>query len=117
MPALPFRSLLKLTRRITKDGMVSVDGNLYSVPDGTRKRAVEVHVLAQEIRILEAGRPIAVHPVLTGRGRRAVLAGHRQATRSADPTDGRIVPPGEPVWQRPLDVYDQVAQALAGRSS
>ena len=117
LPALPFRSLLKLERRITKDGMVSVDGNLYSVPDGTRKRAVEVHVLAQEIRILEAGRPIAVHPVLTGRGRRAVLAGHRQATRSAVPTDGRIVPPGEPVWQRPLDVYDQVAQALAGRSS
>ena len=117
LPAIPFRALLKLERRITKDGMVSVDGNLYSVPDGTRKRAVEVHVLAQEIRILEAGRPIAVHPVLSGRGRRAVLAGHRQATRSAVPTDGRIVPPGEPVWQRPLDVYDQVAQALAGRSS
>jgi hypothetical protein len=26
--------------------MVSVDGNLYSVPDTTRRRAVEVHSLA-----------------------------------------------------------------------
>ena len=56
LPAWPFRSLLKLERRITKDGMVSVDGNLYSVPDGTQKRAVEVQIPADEIRILEAGR-------------------------------------------------------------
>lgn len=117
LPALPFRSLLKLERRITKDGMVSIDGNLYSVPDGTRKRSVEVHVLAHEIRILEAGRVIAIHPVLSGRGRRAVLAGHRQANRGLDTPNKRILSSGEPVWQRPLDIYDQVAQALAGRSA
>ena len=33
--------------------MVSVGGNLYSVPDYTRRRIVEVHTLAHEIRILE----------------------------------------------------------------
>ena len=117
LPALPFRSLLKIERRITKDGMVSVDGNFYSVPDGTRKRSVEVHVLAQELRILEAGRTIAIHPVLSGRGRRAVLAGHRQAIRSTDPAGKRILSPGELVWQRPLEVYDRIAQALAGSTS
>ena len=117
LPALAFRSLLKLERRITKDGMVSIDGNLYSVPDGTRKRSVEVHVLAQEIRILEAGRVIAIHSVLSGRGRRAVLAGHRQAIQGLEAPGKRILSSGEPVWQRPLDIYDQIAQALAGRSA
>jgi transposase len=118
LPVHPFRSVLKLERRITKDGMVSVGGNLYSVPDGTRKRVVEVQVLAGEIRILEAGRLIAVHPVLAGRGGRSLLPGHRHARHaegSRDGNDGRVLRPGEAVWQRPLDVYDHVAQALARR--
>ena len=34
----PFRSVLKLERRVSHEGMVSVGGNLYSVPDATRKR-------------------------------------------------------------------------------
>ena len=68
LPAFPFRALLALERRITKDGMVSLDGNLYSVPDGTRKRVVEIQVLPGEIRILENGRPIAAHAPLSGRG-------------------------------------------------
>jgi transposase len=119
LPVHPFRSVLKLERRITKDGMVSVDGNLYSVPDGTRKRAVEVQVLAGEIRILEAGRLIAVHRVLAGRGGRSLLPGHRQAGKSEGSRaghDARLPWPGEAIWQRPLDVYDQVAQALARRT-
>jgi transposase len=119
LPGLPFRSVLKLERRITKDGMVSLGGNLYSVPDGTRRRPVEVQVLASEIRILEAGRLIAVHPVLAGRGGRSLVPGHRQASKARGQETGTaaglILRPGEAVWQRPLDVYDQVAQALAGR--
>ncbi len=35
-------------------------------------------MLASEIRILEAGRLIAVHPVLAGRGRRSLLPSHRR---------------------------------------
>src|SRR4029450_13837229 len=34
LPLLPFRSLLKLERRVSHEGMVSVGGNLYSGPDG-----------------------------------------------------------------------------------
>jgi transposase len=37
LPAGPFQAVLRLERRITRDGMVSVDGNLYSVPDTTRR--------------------------------------------------------------------------------
>ena len=77
LPAGPFQAVLRLERRITRDGMVSVDGNLYSVPNSARRRTVEVHNTAHEVRILEAGHVIAVHPVLDGRGQRRILAGHR----------------------------------------
>ncbi len=41
--------------------MVSVGGNFYSVPDTTRRRTVEVHTLADEVRIFEDGTLIAAH--------------------------------------------------------
>jgi hypothetical protein len=47
LPLAPFRSVLKLERRVSHEGMVSVGGNLYSVPDATRKRVVEVPYLRQ----------------------------------------------------------------------
>src|ERR1700739_1397268 len=67
---------------IRYEGMVSVGGNLYSVPDATRKRVVEVHTLANEVRIFEDGALIAAHPVLEGRHQRRVAPGHRKAVTS-----------------------------------
>ena len=125
LPAFPFRALLALERRITKDGMVSLDGNLYSVPDGTRKRVVEVQVLPGEIRILEDGRQIAVHAPLSGRGQRSLLKGHRAAQRNGAQGFGKGVTasaggdgtiPEAGLQQRSLEVYDQVAEALAGQA-
>ncbi len=55
LPLAPSGSVLKLERRVSHEGMVSVGGNLYSVPDATRKRVVEVHTLANEVRIFEDG--------------------------------------------------------------
>ena len=78
LPAGPFQAVLRLERRVTRDGMVSVGGNLCSVPDCTRKRAVEVHTLTREVHIFEEGRQIAAHPVLEGRGQRLIAGGHRQ---------------------------------------
>ena len=72
LPLAPFRSVLKLERRVSHEGMVSVAGNLYSVPDATRKRIVEVHTLANEVQIFEDGALIATHPVLEGRKQRRV---------------------------------------------
>ena len=37
-PAIPYSAVLTVERRISREGMVSVGGNLYSVPDTTRKR-------------------------------------------------------------------------------
>jgi hypothetical protein len=117
LPLAPFRSVLRLERRISRDGMVGVGGNLYSVPDATRRRAVEVHTLADEVRIFEDGVPIATHPVLEGRHRRRVAPGHR--TGGLGPrhrtADGGVVlgRAGDTVARRPLEFYDAVARRLA----
>jgi hypothetical protein len=118
LPAGPFTAVLRLERRVTREGMVSVGGNLYSVPDCTRKRAVEVHTLAEEVRIFEAGRLIASHPVLDGRGQRRIAEGHRQQPPPANSTTPRSRPPaptrpGEVVGRRPLAFYDAVGRRLA----
>ena len=117
LPAGPFQAVLRLERRITKDGMISVDGNLYSVPDTTRRRPVEVHSTADEVRILEAGTVIAVHPVIKGRGQRRILAGHRTTPPPANSQTTRQAPPpgrsGDVVALRPLAFYDAVGKRLA----
>jgi transposase len=117
LPAGPFQAVLRLERRISHEGMVSVDGNLYSVPDTTRRRAVEVHSLAHEIRIFETGRLIAVHRVLEGRGRRCIAAGHRTLPPPVNSRTPRRGPPanrrGETVAPRDLAFYDAVGRRLA----
>ncbi|NEU15194.1 transposase, partial [Methylobacterium sp. BTF04] len=49
LPGMPFEALLKLERRVSHDGLASIGGNYYSVPDRTR-RVVEVHQLPDAIR-------------------------------------------------------------------
>ena len=122
LPAGAFQAILRLERRITRDGMVSVDGNLYSVPNSARRRTVEVHNTANEVRILEAGHIIAVHPVLDGRGQRRILVGHRSlpppanshTPRNGAPGDARS---GEVVALRPLAFYDAVGRRLAANGA
>ena len=121
LPLAPFRAVLRLERRISRDGMVSVGGNFYSVPDATRRRMVEVHTLAQEIRIFEDGELIAAHPVLEGRHQRRVAPGHRRGTawgdsgrRRSGPDGGATIGrTGDVVAQRSLEFYDAVARRLA----
>jgi hypothetical protein len=123
LPAGPFQAVLRLDRRITREGMVSVNGNLYSVPELTRKRAVEVQVLAGEVRIYEGDVLIAAHPVLEGSGRRQIAAGHRHLpppANSETPRSGSPAPPpvgrlGDAVSRRPLAFYEAVGRRLAGR--
>ena len=120
LPQIPYRAVLRLQRRISRDGLVSVDGNRYSVPDTTRHRVVEVHSLLQEIQIFEAGQLIAVHAPCEGRGHIVIAAGHRRFPPPGNAKVRRMgaeVPPllrpGEHILARPLDVYDHVAAALA----
>src|SRR5262244_1683505 len=115
LPLLPFRSLLKLERRVSHEGMVSIGGNLYSVPDATRKRIVEVHTLANEVQIFEGGTLIAVHPVLEGHNQRRIAPGHRKMPRLTDRRRDEpimIVRTGDTVATRPLDFYQAVGQRM-----
>src|SRR5918998_5823302 len=116
LPLAPFRSVLRLERRISREGMISVGGNFYSVPDATRRRVVEVHSLADEIRIFEDGELIAAHPILEGRHQRRVAPGHRTGSpcvrrRAAEAAPVRRT--GDVVAQRSLEFYDAVARHLA----
>jgi len=94
--------------------MVSVGGNYYSVPDATRRRVVEVHSLADEIRIFEDERLIARHPVLEGRRQRSLLDGHRRQRRRNDDVPLPHGFTGQQVVSRSLDIYAAIGQQLAG---
>jgi transposase len=107
-PAIPYSAVLTVERRVSHEGMVSVGGNLYSVPDATRKRVVEVQNHPKEVRIFEDGVLIAAHPLLEGRNQRRVDPTHRKAP-PARPAE----PPASGVGRRPLAFYDAVGRRLA----
>lgn len=120
LPAGPFNAVLRLERRISHEGMISVGGNLYSVPDGTRRRPVEVQLTAAEVHILEDGRLVATHPVLEGRGRRRIAEGHRTLPpthNSATPRAGATPPSAPPAAAgaapRSLAIYEAIGRRLA----
>lgn len=119
LPAVPYRAVLAIERRVSRDGMVSVGGNEYSVPDGIRVRVVEVHTLIDELQIFADGSLVAVHALARGRGQRIVAPGHRRwppprtRRRATLPSRAPLGRPGESVACRSLQVYAAVGQQLA----
>ena len=117
LPLLPYRAVLRLERRISQEGMVSVGGNAYSVPDTARRRVLEVHSLVDEIRILEAGVLIASHVPLQGRHQQRIDPAHRRPRqRSGSPpaqAPAALGRAGDAVARRSLDFYDALGQVLA----
>lgn len=118
LPLRPYDAVLTVERRVSHEGMVSVGGNLYSVPDTVRKRVLQVQHHPMEIRIYEAGELVARHPILEGKRQRLVDPGHRRSppVRSKALTASSHTPPnqtGHGVAPRPLAFYDLVGQRLA----
>jgi len=113
LPAGAFNGVIRLERRVSHEGLVSVGGNYYSVPDRTRKRVLDVHSMAHEIRIYEDGDLLAVHPVLEGRRRISLLPGHRRASHRHHTQQHNATVSTPSVARRPLSFYDQVAKRLA----
>ena len=105
--------MLTIERRVSKEGVISVGGNYYSVPDTTRRRTLEVQHHVTELRIFEDGAEIARHPVIQGKNRRRIDPAHRKAPPA------RVAKPKTPVGvqRRPLDFYEAVGQRLAGAAS
>jgi transposase len=114
LPGGRFDAVLRVERRLSHEGCVSVGGNYYSVPDGTRARVLEVETTADQVRIHEDGKLIAVHALLHGRKQRSVLPGHRQVARGRARGDkpGLRLLPGHAVATRSLGVYEQIARHL-----
>ena len=113
LPVIPYSAVLTIERRVSKEGVISVGGNYYSVPDTTRRRTLEVQHHVTELRIFEDGVEIARHPMIEGKNRCRVDPAHRKVplVRAPKPT----APIG--VQRRPLDFYEAVGQRLAGAAS
>lgn len=120
LPMTAFNDVLSMERRVTRDGMVSVDGNLYSVPDGIKTRQVQVERTATELRILDGLTLLAVHPLQLGKRQRQVIKGHRSernahtARSVAHPVNTVHARTGDVIEQRTLDVYAAIGATLAG---
>ena len=122
LPRAPYRSVLRLERRASHEGMVSVGGNLYSVPDTTRRRVFDVHVLADEIRIFEDGELVASHLPLEGRGEKRLDLAHRKPggfsrRRTPNSEPATLTRAGDHAPRRSLDFYAAVGRRLAARGA
>ncbi len=121
LPSAPYRAVLKLERRLSHEGMVSVGGNLYSVPDTARRRVLEVHCCVDEIRVFEDGVLIASHAPVPGRGETRIDPAHRRPSqrprRAGDETQVVVRGAGDVVARRSLDFYDALGRVLAVKGS
>jgi hypothetical protein len=109
----PFISARDLLRRVGTDCAIEVDGNAYSVPWRLIGERVRVTVGGGSVRVLYAGREVAVHAELKGRHGRVTndshLAGiagsHGTAVRLTATSDGGLAP-SSPTLLRPLAEYE-----------
>ena len=118
LPLAPYQEVLRLERRVSHEGMICVGGNLYSVPDTTRRRVLDVHVLADSIRIFEDGALVATHAPLEGSGEKRLDPAHRKIPSPPRRRQGDADPPlilraGDRVARRSLDFYEAVGRRLA----
>lgn len=112
LPAIPYNAVLTVERRVSHEGMVSVAGNYYSVPDTTRKRVLEVQNHPHEVCIFEDGVLVASHPVLSGKNQRRVDPAHRKA-----PPQRPQPAPSPGIARRSLDFYGAVGERMAAQGA
>jgi len=119
LPMGDFNDVLSMERRTTKDGMVSVDGNLYSVPNGIGRKPLQIERTATELRILDGQQLLAIHPLILGKNQRQVIPGHRSSSPIVTPVfqasanDQTVERAGDSVACRALDEYERIGACLA----
>lgn len=109
----PFISARDLLRRVGADCAIEVDGNAYSVPWRLIGERVRVTVGGDAVRVLHAGREVAVHTELKGRHGRVTddrhlvgIAGAQgRAVRVATVHDVGLAQ-SSPLLLRPLAEYE-----------
>lgn len=109
----PFTTARDLVRRVGTDCAVEVDGNAYSAPWRLIGERVQVMVEAGTLRVLHAGREVAVHAELRGRHGRSMQDAHLTGVAWADGRPVRVARPEDdgavPALLRPLAEYEAVA--------
>ncbi|GLR77722.1 hypothetical protein GCM10007856_03900 [Azospirillum oryzae] len=112
----PFTMARDLVRRVGTDRAVEVDGNAYSVPWRLIGERVRVMLEAGTLRVLHAGREVAVHAELKGRHGRSMQDVHLAGVAGADGRPVRVARPEDggavaavPALLRPLAEYEAVA--------
>jgi transposase len=117
LPLAPYRAVLKLERRVSHDGMISVGGNAYSVPETARRWVLDVHCLIDEVQIFEDGVLIARHALLPGHGQSCIDPTHRkplQRSRIVIDNPAMVVRgAGDVVARRSLEFYDALGRVMA----
>jgi transposase len=115
----PFMSARDLLRRVGADCAIEVDGNAYSVPWRLIGERVRVMVSANLVRVLHAGREIALHAELKGRHGRATddrhlagVAGTKDKSVCVAVAAQAAAPEMQPTLLRPLAEYEA---AVGGR--
>ena len=71
-----FQALRELTRKVQADCAIEVDGNAYSVPWRLIGEQVRVTLTGAELRVVHAGREVAIHARHDGRRQRVVDGAH-----------------------------------------
>jgi transposase len=104
----PFRTIRELIRKVQSDCVVEVDANAYSVPWRLIGESVAVEIADNRVRILHAGRQVAIHEQLAGRRGRRIDSQHFAGVAGAA---GKIMTRSEPqaTLLRPLEEYAEVA--------
>lgn len=109
----PFVSARDLLRRVGADCAIELDGNAYSVPWRLIGEQVRVTVGGGSVRVLHAGREVAVHFELKGRHGRVTDDSHLAGIAGAQGRPVRVasgsgvsVEPSPPMLLRPLAEYE-----------
>lgn len=109
----PFINARDLLRRVGADCAIEVDGNAYSVPWRLIGERVRVTVGGDLVRVLHAGREVAVHAELKGRHGRITDDSHLSGIVGAQGRPVRIaavsdvgIAQSPPILLRPLAEYE-----------
>ena len=109
----PFITARDLLRRVGADCAIEVDGNSYSVPWRLIGERVRVTVGSGAVRVLHAGREVAVHTELNGRHGRSTddrhlagIVGTKTKPIHAIPGAEEVLAVAPPSLLRPLAEYE-----------
>jgi transposase len=103
----PFRQLRELVRRVQADCAVEIDANSYSVPWRLIGESVQVVVSDGRVRVLHAGREVAVHAETRGRRQRVIDPAHFQGVAGAA-RPAILAEPAPAALLRPLAEYERL---------